>query len=258
MNTELVFLGTGTSHGIPMIGCSCGVCRSGDSRDRRNRAAAFLRTGAGRVILIDAPPELRLAAVATGLERVDAILFTHAHADHIMGLDDVRRFNDIVRAAIPCYGNAPALERLARVFDYAAMPYDLCHSDRPSLRWELLEAPADIAGLTVEPVPLLHGPLEVLGFRIAGFAYCTDVSEIPPASWKRLEGLGLLVLDALRRTPHPTHFNLEQALEVVARLRPRRTLLTHITHELAHEATNRSLPPNVELAYDGLRLALDL
>jgi len=249
---ELTFLGTGTSHGVPMIGCDCPVCRSDDPRDRRNRASVAIRS-AGGIILIDTPPELRLAAVACGLDRVDAILFTHAHADHIMGLDDVRRFNDILGATITCHGAADTLRRLREVFGYAEAPYDKTPTYRPSLRLELIAAPKTLCGLEVVPVPLLHGADEVLGFRIGSMAYCTDCSAIPPASRELLGGLDLLVLDALRHTPHPTHFSLAEALDAIAELRPRRALLTHITHHLGHEATSRSLPENVAMAHDGLR-----
>lgn len=249
---ELTFLGTGTSHGVPMIGCDCPVCRSDDPRDKRNRASVAVRARDGRVILIDAAPELRLASVACGLTRVDAICFTHAHADHIMGLDDVRRFNDISGATIPCYSDAGTRRRLREVFGYAEASYEQTPTYRPSLRFDLIEAPERICGLEVVPVPLLHGKEPVLGFRIGPLAYCTDCSEIPAGSWDLLTGLDLLVLDALRHTPHPTHFNLTGALEVVERLRPRRTLLTHITHELGHKATSEVLPDNVALAFDGL------
>jgi phosphoribosyl 1,2-cyclic phosphate phosphodiesterase len=248
---ELVFLGTGTSHGVPMIGCDCAVCRSHDPRDRRNRASAALLTPDGRVILIDTTPELRLAAVACNLMRLDAILFTHGHADHIMGLDDVRRFNDLSRSAIPGYGNRATVARLREVFGYAEVAYQDAPTYRPSVRLEVIDGPREICGLEVIPVPLLHGREEVLGFRIGKLAYCTDCSMIPPTSWDLLAGLDLLVLDALRHTPHPTHFNLSEAVEMVAGLKPRRALFTHITHELPHAATNASLPENVQLAYDG-------
>ncbi len=249
---ELVFLGTGTSHGVPMIGCDCAVCRSDDPRDRRNRCSAALRLPDGGVILIDTPPELRLAALACGLDRVDAILFTHAHADHIMGLDDVRRFNDLSRRAIPCYGSEPTLRRLREVFGYAEIAYDSAPAYRPAVSFRLMESPMRVCGREVCPVPLLHGSEPVLGFRIAGLAYCTDCSVIPARSRRLLQGLEVLVLDALRHTPHPTHLDLKAALDVVADLRPRRALLTHITHHLPHRATAASLPENVAMAHDGM------
>ena len=253
---ELIFLGTGTSHGVPMIACDCAVCRSGDPRDKRNRASAAVRFPDGQVILIDTAPELRLSAVACGVTRVDAILFTHAHADHIMGLDDVRRFNDVSGRSIDCYGSAETVSRLRQVFAYAEVAYDSSPADRPSVRFEVIDAPTRICGLEVVPVPRLHGRAEVLGFRVGPMAYCTDCSAIPEESWKLLEGLDLLVLDALRHTPHPAHFTLAEALDVLARLRPGRALLTHVTHELPHEATNASLPEGVALARDGLKVAV--
>ena len=250
---EVVFLGTGTSHGVPMIGCDCPVCRSDDPCDKRNRASVAVRVGQV-VLLIDAPPELRLAAVACGLTRVDAICFTHAHADHIMGLDDVRRFNDISGAALDAYASAATVRRLREVFGYAEVSYEAAPTYRPSLRFRVIDGPRDICGVAVTPVPLLHGREPVLGFRIGRMAYCTDCSAVPAEAKGLLAGLDLLILDALRRTPHPTHFNLAEALEVIAELRPRRALLTHITHELPHQATNASLPVNVALACDGQRV----
>jgi len=251
---EWIFLGTGTSHGVPMIGCDCAVCRSDDPRDRRNRAAAAVRLADGRVILIDAPPELRLAAVAAGLDRVDAILLTHAHADHIMGLDDVRRFNDLLGATIPVYGSAPTLRTVRSAFGYAEVAHERAPANRPSLRLEVIGGATDICGRRVRAVPLMHGPTEVLGYRIGATAYCTDCSAIPAASMALLEGLELLVLDALRHRPHASHFTVAEALEAIAALRPRRALLTHVTHELAHAATSATLPENVAIAYDLLRV----
>lgn len=254
---EMLFLGSGTSHGIPMIGCGCRVCRSADTRDRRLRASAavFLppqEPTRGRVLVIDVAPEFRLVAIANDLRRVDAVLFTHGHADHIMGLDDIRRYNNIMDCTIPGYADAVTVEVIKRCFGYALGPYN--HPDRPSMSLEEIAAPREICGVTVTPVPLVHGRLPILGYRIGGLAYCTDCSHIPETSLAMLSGLDLLVLDALRHTPHPTHFNLQQALEIIGRIRPGRTLLTHIAHEIGHAECSARLPTGVEIAYDGLRV----
>lgn len=258
---EILFLGTGTSHGVPMIGCQCGVCTSADARDKRLRASVAVTLPAGgaadeRVIVIDVSPEFRLAALANRLPRVDAVLFTHGHADHIMGLDDIRRYNNIGGVTIPCHADAATLEILRRCFGYAVGPYK--NPDRPSLSLHELPAAADICGTRVEPIPLLHGRLGILGFRIGGFAYCTDCSEIPPASVDLLARLDLLVIDALRYTPHPTHMNVQQSLAAIERIRPRRALLTHIAHEIGHADLEAKLPPHVRIAYDGLRVMAPL
>ena len=257
---DILFLGSGTSHGIPMIGCDCPVCRSDDPRDRRFRASLAVQLPDwpptdGRVILIDVSPEFRLAAVRDRLARVDAILFTHGHADHIMGLDDVRRYNRL-GAAIPCYADGPTLEKVRRCFGYAVTPYN-ASPDRPSITLDLLTSPREICGVTVTPIPLHHGRAMIQGYRIGGLAYCTDCSGIPDESCALLAGLDVLVIDALRHRPHEAHFNLEQALAAVARIAPRRALLTHIAHEIGHAKTSAHLPAGVEIAYDGLRVPVE-
>jgi len=252
----ITFLGTGTSHGIPMIACDCPVCRSEDPRDRRFRTSAAVTCPDGRVLLIDVAPEFRLAAVAARLPRVDAVLLTHSHADHIMGMDDLRRYNHLARDIIPCYGNAATIDTTRRAFAYAEKPY--VNSDTPSLRFEVIDAPATIAGVRVTPVPLIHDRQTILGYRIGRFAYCTDCSAIPADSFALLADLDLLVLDALRYTPHRAHFNLDHALEAIERIKPRRALLIHIAHEISHAKTSAELPDGVELAYDGLCIRAEL
>lgn len=249
------FLGTGTSHGVPMIGCRCGTCRSLDPRDRRSRPSVIVELAGGVRVLVDTTPDLRSQALAYDLDRVDAILFTHCHADHVMGLDEVRRFNALQRAAIPCYGDAATLQELRRIFAYIFESHDE-GGGIPRIELHPVGGPFSIAGERIVPIPVWHGRREVLGFRVRDFAYLTDCSGIPDASWPLLDGLDALAIDALRHRPHPTHFTVEQALAVSARLGPRRTWLTHICHDLPHAATNASLPAGVELAYDGLRIGI--
>jgi phosphoribosyl 1,2-cyclic phosphate phosphodiesterase len=202
-------------------------------------------------VLVDTTPDLRSQALAYDLDRVDAILFTHCHADHVMGLDEVRRFNVLQQAAIPCYGDARTLKELRRTFAYI---FDAADEGGgiPRLHLYPVGGPFSIGDETFTPVPVWHGRREILGFRVRDFAYLTDCSGIPDDSWPLLEGIDTLAIDALRHRPHPTHFTVEQALAVSARLGPRRTWLTHICHDLPHAATNAALPQGVELAYDGL------
>jgi len=209
--------------------------------------------GSGSRVLVDTTPDLRSQALAYDLDRVDAILFTHCHADHVMGLDDVRRFNVLQQAAIPCYGDPRTLKELRRTFAYI---FDAADEGGgiPRLHLYPVGGPFSIGDETFTPVPVWHGRREILGFRVRNFAYLTDCSGIPDASWPLLQGIDTLAIDALRHRPHPTHFTVEQALAVAARLGPRRTWLTHICHDLPHATTNASLPPGVEMAYDGLRI----
>ena len=245
-----------------MIGCACAVCRSADDRDKRTRPSILIEmlggdplgvAGAVRTILVDTSTDLRMQALTRGVTRVDAILFTHSHADHVMGLDEVRRFNILQQAAIPCYGDAETLSDLRRTFSYI---FNGEHPGGgvPHLSLFRIGGPFSLGGVEVVPVPLLHGPRPILGFRIGSFAYLTDCSAIPDRSWPLLAGVKTLVLDALRDRPHPTHFSVPEAIAVAARLTPERTYLTHICHDLPHAATCARLPRGVELAYDGLVL----
>ena len=252
---KATILGSGTSHGIPMIGCRCAVCTSRDPRNKRRRASILIQA-AGRNLLVDTTPELRLQAIDAGLDHVDAVLFTHQHADHICGFDDLRRFCTLQRAGLPCYANAATIERLRRVFDYALTPAERNFFDVPVVTFNVIEGPFELFGLRITPIPVVHGRWPCNGYRLGDFAYCTDVRQIPPASLEVLRGLDTLVLGALRHAPHVTHFTIAQALEMVAELRPRRTFFTHLAHDLDHEATSATLPPGVALAYDGLVLEL--
>ena len=253
MDVTFTLLGTGTSHGVPVLTCHCPVCTSSDPRNHRFRCSVLLRFD-GRAVLIDTATEFRLQGIRVGLDRLDAVLFTHAHADHIGGLDDVRVFSELQGHPLPCYGSPACLEDIQRRFDYIFEPTPW-GGGKPRLDLiSIDDSPLTLFGLEIQPVPVFHGSLGVLGFRFGSAAYVTDCNRIPESSMELLRGLDLLVLDALRWKPHPTHFDIEQALEVVARLRPARCYLTHTTHDLEYTATNAVLPPGVELAYDGLTL----
>jgi phosphoribosyl 1,2-cyclic phosphate phosphodiesterase len=248
---RLTILGSGTSHGVPMIACHCPVCTSPDPKDKRTRTSVLFSYD-GHHVLVDTSPEFRLQCLANNVERVDAVLYTHAHADHVAGLDDIRRFNTWGGPPLPIYANAATLGRLRKMFDYAFSFDPDYPSAKPNLEPISVQGPFELFGRRVIPVPYAHGPTEVLGFRIGDTAYCPDCSAMPASSRALLAGLDVLILDALRRRPHPTHFNLEQAVAEALRIGARRTYFTHIAHELGHAATNAELPSGMELAYDGL------
>jgi phosphoribosyl 1,2-cyclic phosphate phosphodiesterase len=248
------FLGTGTSMGVPMIGCDCAVCQSPDPRNHRYRCAVLVRTDQGN-LLVDTPPELRLQLLRERVRLIHAALFTHYHADHLFGLDDLRPMSRLLGRPMPLYCTAEVEGKIRTIFSYAFGPEadSLPAGMIPKLVFERIgNEPFYVLGQQVTPIPLIHAHFDVLGFRIGEVAYCTDVSQVPRESWPRLEGLRVLVLDALRFKPHPAHFGLEQALDVIRQFKPGRAYLTHMSHELEHETVNRMLPPNVELAYDGL------
>ena len=248
---KVVFLGTGTSHGIPMIGCDCAVCNSVDPKDKRMRPSIVVQFG-GKTVLIDTSPELRLQCVANDVNAIDVVLFTHAHADHVAGLDDLRPFNWLCRSAVHCYATADTSDAIRRSFAYIFDDDPDYPSYKPVLELHTIdEGSFELFEHTVIPLPLMHGPLPVMGFRFGDVAYCTDCNAIPASARERLRGLDLLILDALRRRPHATHFNLEQAVEMARRIGARRTLFTHIAHELGHAETNAALPEGMALAYDG-------
>lgn len=253
---QIILLGTGTSHGVPMIGCHCDVCRSTNPRNKRTRTGVLVQAPEGN-LLIDTPPELRLQLIREEIDLVHAALFTHGHADHMFGLDDLRLFGHYLQHPVPLYCEEIVEERIRTSFDYAFNDnYPNRHVGAvPQLVFERISVePFQVLGLTVRPIRLWHGLLGVFGYRINDVAFCTDVSRIPDESWPLLENLDTLIIDALREKPHPTHFSVGQSLEVVDRVKPRQTYFTHICHSLEHEATNARLPPGVQLAYDGLRI----
>ena len=251
---RVLFLGTGTSHGVPMIGCDCAVCRSDDPRDERTRPSIYLEFDDDLRVLVDTTPDLRAQALRHGVRRVDAVLYTHAHADHLMGLDEIRRFNVLSRRPMPIYADARTLDSVRRTFSYAFESDAPKGGGVPDLRLWTIGGRFSLGHQEVVPVPVRHGSWEILGFRCGGFAYLTDCNAIPAASMPLLEGLDCLVLDALRHRPHPTHFTLEEAVAMARRIDARRTFFTHMAHDLGHAATCASLPERMTLAHDGLRL----
>ena len=255
---KLVFLGTGTSHGVPVIGCGCPVCTSSDVMNRRSRCSVVLGLPEGN-LLIDTAPDLRTQLLRERIGVIHAVLYTHEHADHLFGLDDLRIFAHYLGEDLPVYCDARVEARIRRAFDYAFDPVvrKIPAGGVPRLVFRRIETqPFEVLGAEATPVRLRHGRFQVLGFRLGRLAYCTDTNGIPPQSMKLLQGLDVLVLDALRRRPHATHFSLDEAVAVARQLAARRTLFTHICHDLDHRATNAALPPGMELAYDGLRIPL--
>jgi phosphoribosyl 1,2-cyclic phosphate phosphodiesterase len=251
---QITFLGTGTSHGVPMIGCECATCRSDDPRDRRLRPSVLIRAADETCLLVDAGPDLREQALTHRINRVDAIIFTHGHADHILGLDDVRRYNSLMKRHMRLYGDALTLDEIKRMFGYAFEANTPKGGGIPKLELVGVEGPFSVGSLHVVPVPIWHGERLILGLRVGRFAYLTDCSAIPDESWGLLEGVDVVVLDALRHKPHPTHFSLDQAIAASRRIAARQTYFTHMCHDLPHAATNAELPQDIALAYDGLQL----
>ncbi len=252
--TDLTFLGTGTSNGIPMIGCECAVCRSGDPRDRRYRTSALVRY-AGQTILIDTATELRLQALANDVRAIDAVVFTHAHADHTGGFDELRRFNELAQAHLPVYAGLETAKVLRERFGYAFVDQFPFYGGKPDLILHDVDSPFEIGGAPVEPIPVMHGRMVVNGYRFGDLAYVTDAKSIPPASLELLRDLDVLVLNALRERPHPTHLSIADAVAVIAEVRPRRAYLVHLSHEISHVAATALLPAHVEIAYDGLQVS---
>lgn len=251
---KITFFGTGTSQGVPIIGCDCNVCRSSDPLNKRLRSSIFIETQKIR-LLVDTTPDFRFQCLRSDIRHLDAILYTHEHSDHILGLDDLRRFCFLHQKRLPAYGSARVIEYITRIFPYAIQnppPY----KGIPELDLHEICGPFKLGDLQITPYKLPHGYTETLGFRFDNeqgprFVYLTDCKEVPPSIRKNLYRVPLLILDALRKTSHPTHLSLAEALEVVDEIKPGRALFTHICHELEHHATNAELPPNVSLSYDG-------
>jgi phosphoribosyl 1,2-cyclic phosphate phosphodiesterase len=253
----MVFLGTGTSIGVPVIGCGCDTCTSTDPRNNRTRCGLVLGLPEG-VLLVDSPPDLRTQLLREKIGLVHATLYTHDHADHVFGLDDLRLFPYTLGHAMPIYCETNVEARIRKSFDYAFVPEAQAYGGGvPQIDFHTITTePFEVLGQRVIPIRLGHGRFSVLGFRFGNVAYCTDTNGIPPESWPLLDGLDVLILDALRPKPHPTHFSLDEAIEAARKAGAKRTYFTHMSHDLEHAATNAMLPQGMELAYDGLKIPL--
>jgi len=253
MKLSITILGSGTSAGVPMIGCQCAVCTSPDPRDKRTRPSIALHYNS-HTVLVDTTPELRLQAIANSLHKIHAVVFTHAHADHIFGLDDVRRYNTVLNAPLPLYATPDTMAVLRRAFAYAfeSVPRTTDALYRPELIPTLIDGPFDLFGETWTPIPLPHGKAAVLGFRVGNFAYCTDCSDIPAASRSLLQDLDVLIIDGLRMRPHPTHLSFDQAQQIIADLKPKRAFFTHMSHDIRHADLVQKLPAHVRPLHDTL------
>jgi phosphoribosyl 1,2-cyclic phosphate phosphodiesterase len=253
---QLTVLGSGTSMGVPTLGCHCAVCESPDVLDQRLRPSVLL-SYAGRNVVIDTTPDFRTQAIKAKMDRLDAVIYTHGHADHILGLDDIRPFNLKQKSVVPIYASEETIKTLRRQFAYI---FDETPTDNllPGVELHPITGPFEVFGLRIVPVPALHGPQPVLGFRFGKAAYLTDFSRVPDESKELLRDLDDFILDALRYVPHPMHSNVEQSLALIAELKPKRAWFTHICHDLPHAETNRRLPANVKLAYDGLQFEVEI
>jgi phosphoribosyl 1,2-cyclic phosphate phosphodiesterase len=256
MKATLTVLGSGTSMGVPTIGCDCAVCHSPDPLDRRTRPSIMLEYG-GKVVLIDTTPDFRQQAIRENIRRLDAVLYTHAHADHILGLDDVRPLSFHRPQKIPLFARPADAEIIRRIFRYI-FDEDYKFGGLAQVELHLISGPVELFGARFDPVKVLHGDTEIIGYRFGEAAYLTDFSSIPEASFSQLTGLDVLFLDALRHKPHPTHSTVESSLKIVERVQPKRAFFTHICHDLPHQATNATLPPNVRLSYDGMKLEFEI
>lgn len=253
---QLTMLGVGSSAGTPVIGCKCATCLSSNPRNKRTRSSAVVTMPGGEVVLIDTGPDLRQQALREGLARVDAVLYTHTHADHLHGIDDLRAFCQIQRQQIPLYGNQDAVSHISSKFAYVLRePEDFW--ELPVLSINRVNGEFSLFGVTIIPIPIKHGRSDIFGYRIGNMAYLTDVSEIPQPSLDLLQGLDVLMLDCLRYKPHFTHINLEQSLAYASHIKARNTYLIHMTHEMEFDALSQQLPPSVHVAYDGLKLSIE-
>ncbi len=257
MQATLTVLGSGTSMGVPTIGCDCAVCRSLDPRDRRTRPSVMIGYN-GRQIMIDSTPDFREQALREHITYLDAVLYTHTHADHILGIDDLRPLTYRHKPGkLPLYATPRACDFLHNMFRYI-FEAEYKFGGLPLVDLQPIDGPVELFGARFEPVTVIHGETPIVGFRFGSAAYLTDHSDVPTETLDKLRGLDILFLDALRHTPHPTHSTVERSLKIVGAVKPKRAFFTHICHDLPHQATNAALPPGVQLAFDGMKLEFEI
>jgi len=253
---KVMFLGTGTSVGVPVIGCDCRVCTSADVRNRRRRTSLYVEA-AGTHLVIDTPPDFREQVLQFKVPRVDAVLFTHAHADHVLGFDDIRRFNTIQKGVIPAFGSPATVADLKRIFDYIGLD-ETSGMFRPRIDFREVAGPFEVGSIRIEPLPVVHDPKPTLGYRIdaqgRSLGFVPDCHVMPDETLARLKGVDVMILDALRHRPHKTHLTVEESLGLLKRIGARRSYLIHLCHELEHEETEKAVPEGVDVSYDGLTL----
>lgn len=253
---QLTMLGVGSSAGTPMLGCKCDTCLSSDPRNNRTRCSSLIQLDNGKVILIDTGPDLRLQSLREKLTHIDAVLYTHTHADHLHGIDDLRSFCQIQRSQIPLYGSHDAMTHIAEKFGYTLRePGNFW--DLPVLKTNPIHAPFQLFDQTIIPIPIKHGNSDIYGYRVGDIAYLTDVSSIPESALLLLQGLKVLLLDCLRYTTHYTHINMEQSLQYARLINAESTFMIHMTHELEYTALSAQLPSNIYVGYDGLKISVD-
>jgi phosphoribosyl 1,2-cyclic phosphate phosphodiesterase len=260
MEATLTFLGTGTSMGVPTLGCDCAVCTSTDPRNRRTRPSILLEYNS-HIVLVDTGPDFHAQALREGIRHVDAVLYTHGHADHVMGFDDLRPLSFRLPGNLPVYADDETAKNLERIFEYTFRKEDRYPTSAQVEIHRIDPTPGsgiDIFGACFRRVPVTHGRQEITGFRFGSTAYLTDMSDIPAESLPLLQNLDVLILDALRHEPHPSHSHLEKSVALVEQLKPRRAFFTHMGHDLDHEATDATLPPHIRLAYDGLKITFEI
>lgn len=253
---KIKIIGSGTSQGVPIIGCKCKTCLSDNPKDKRLRASAYIEVNDSK-LLIDTSIDFRQQMLRAGITDLDAVLFTHHHVDHIMGMDDLRQINQRYRKYIDIYGGKLTLNEIKITFRYALDEELIKYWAVPMVKFNYIEnKPFTVRGIEIMPIEVYHGRIKIFGYRIGKFAYITDASKIEEAELKKLDNLDVLILNSLRRSPHPTHFNLEQAIEVAQKVKAKKTYFTHITHDLMHDEINAELPENIELGYDGLEIEI--